>query len=374
MDGHGDFHILNVVLVEGEYAVLIVLTHDGGGGIAAAIVSDLETLIDGSAAHDFHAAAAGDKAPGIQGGTAIYGDLTAACHFDKGHRTGGSAVIAKLGAQLVGNCQRAIHREVCALCHGKGTENTGLCVSVFMDGGLIGVNRAGSIEGNIQRNAGRNGIVTGGQSAVAGQGDDLVGSRSCIGKCRIKAFKQKAGAVCKEYRCCGRLSKHGPNGHILSRNQLIGSRGGEHCIGGRIDPGHELAAAARGCHKSAAGGRADRIHGAGSNGSAIQLYRAKAAVGHGNIGLSSYFLNLKTAQGHGSRGTAGPASCGDGKCCGSTGCQQFGTGAADLITAKGSQRAAAQIGAGIAVSNVSGAAGCVGNRYRGCFRRGKRAL
>ena len=270
MDGHRNFHILNVVLVEGEYAVFIVLTGNGRGSITAAVVSDLEALVNSTATLDFYAAGAGNEAVNIQIATVFYGDLTVSSHLHEGQRTVGHTVITVLGAHLTGQAHCTVDSQVCTACQIQSTEHAG-CAVGFSGRCTGGAQGACSIIGNIQGDAGRNGVVACCQSCIACQSDGLVGRAACIADGCIQAFKQLCSAVCVEHRCGGGIGEYCLHSYILCGNQRISSCGGNYIVGCSIDPGNKLVTAAGGCHKGSTGRRADRVDRAGCNGCVVHL-------------------------------------------------------------------------------------------------------
>ena len=126
--GNGRFHILHIVLAQGERKVSKVASNQGSGSTAAAEVPDLEVFIDRRAGLGSDGTAAGNKAPGIEGRAAVQGNVGAGRHVHKAARPGGAACIScgtargMLGAEADG----AVYGDVRVRRQGQGTVGRGL--------------------------------------------------------------------------------------------------------------------------------------------------------------------------------------------------------------------------------------------------------
>ena len=181
MDSGFHFHILNIVLAEGEVTILGQVSSCA----TAAVVRNLHLFIDGGTGIGNHLgrSGAGDIAPGIQGSTVLQHDLGAAVHF---HVTviliGRSAVgLAAMGSivegrkfNITGNIQRYTigqgQSPECLRCIGSAVSIFG-CIPTDGIRFTIGI---GTVVGDQKLDAGRNFIVACGQRAVAHQHDNFL--------------------------------------------------------------------------------------------------------------------------------------------------------------------------------------------------------
>ena len=97
---HGNFHVLDIVLGQGEYT-LCVLDHSCTGS-AAAPVHDLEILINSAAGIDGHITGTGNIAPDIQIRASLDRNVTAIIHVDEGNRSCGCTSVHAASKLLCG--------------------------------------------------------------------------------------------------------------------------------------------------------------------------------------------------------------------------------------------------------------------------------
>ena len=180
---HGDFDILNVVLVHGEDLVAMV-RGNGTGRRTATPVRNLESFIDSTGAKDFHLTGAHHVAPGIEVGTAVDGNLTALSHLDKANRTvhaahNGAGTACVHGT---GNADGTGHGDICTAGHVQRPvcSRRHIRSIILNGGGLRSQHRFRCVIGNQQGNTAGNGVVTCRQSAVGSQNDFGTSSGSCV--------------------------------------------------------------------------------------------------------------------------------------------------------------------------------------------------
>ena len=297
MEGHGNFHILDVVLTHGEYAIA-VLCH-GGGTVTTAEVGALEIFIDAAAGKDLHRTGAGDIAPSIEVCAAFYSNGAAIAHFHKGNLAGGHTVGAVGSALHSTNTKRAFQIQLGAAGHGQCAVGTGLGVGSNCTG-LCGIHRVGCIVGNQQRNAGRNGIFAGSQGGIVGKHHDLAITALCCCHSRGKVVIQIIGTVvCYNIiRSC--IGKYRFYRHIRRRDQGIAGIQRQQLTGSRIQPAYK-AVAAFGCSHNrstcfrvhfycVAAGKCRTCYGDGA---------AIAVILEGHIGNIGNRLQREAAQGQG---------------------------------------------------------------------------
>ena len=119
INGQVCLDVLDVVLMHGEYFVGLHLA--GCGFCTAAEVHDLEKLVHITAVVGVNIALAGDEAPGIQPGAAVYIDHRAVIHVDHTDRAGGAAAgDVLLGAACVHfgrEAEATFHVDGSTVCH-----------------------------------------------------------------------------------------------------------------------------------------------------------------------------------------------------------------------------------------------------------------
>ena len=121
-DGLLDFHILNIVLAEGEVAIFGQLA----GCAAAAVVRNLHLFVDRRTGLRDHLGLGGatDIAPGVEVRAGIQHDLGIALHDDVAvilHRAAAEVLTAVGSIVLRGNFDAAVDGDIRAVCHGQGS-------------------------------------------------------------------------------------------------------------------------------------------------------------------------------------------------------------------------------------------------------------
>ncbi len=193
IDGHCHLNILDIVLGQGEHAIV----HIGTLG-AAAEVRNLKQLIDGTAIVYSNRAGAGNVAVSIQ--CAVNGNDTVALHAHKAHIADGcsSMVFRALGvSMLTGNADCTVNGQLCAVGQSQSAVGCGhfIVLSFYcLTNSLGGIHGVSAIEGNQQRDTDRNGVVTCRQRCIVQQNKSLVRTVCC---CHfgglIKTLHQFAG-------------------------------------------------------------------------------------------------------------------------------------------------------------------------------------
>ena len=274
IQGQGHFNILDVILVDGENAIL----HIGALGAAPEVI-ELEQLKNLSAGLRFDGAGAGDIAPGIELAATFHRDLTAARHLHKAdglHRRACRLDAATYGCQNLGrnlHLTAAGNGQACALSHMQGAVGGGSrpCIGIVFFGmhqrGLLTVRRFLRVRDQ-QGHAAGNGVAAG-KRTVASQHDGTAHSHQGI---QIGGQDIAIAEICR----CGFGYKHGIQDRILSGDQIVASIGGDNLII-RVGPGNKAAAAVCGGDQLCAGNR-DFLRSAGGNRCAVYGHRAKRPV------------------------------------------------------------------------------------------------
>ena len=271
---HGRFHILHIVLAQGED--LVIVARHGQRCRAAPEVDDLEILIHTCAGHDLHAALAGDVAVGIELSVDLDRAALAQRHVAVlAHRSAAAAVMPG------GDTQGAVDGQIRAAGQGQGAVGRGSGDG----GGALGSRgecAAALIKGDQQGDAGGNGILPRAQGSVVHQGDHIAAFRRGHGIIQIEIGRiadPKAGVISLG-------QKHGLHSNILGRIDGIGSIPRCDLAAGGIDPAGKGVAGGRLRHQHRALAGGDPLQGgAGSDGSAVGGDAASCAViFHGDPG------------------------------------------------------------------------------------------
>ena len=127
LQGHGNFNVLNIVLLHREDAISHIRSL-----CTATEVSQLEELIHSTAALNVHSTGAGHKAVRIQGTAALHGNV-AAIHTNEADITTGGRTICRTGIGpliLSRQTQCAFNNDLCALRDRQSTILLGGCISL----------------------------------------------------------------------------------------------------------------------------------------------------------------------------------------------------------------------------------------------------
>ena len=246
---HGHFDVLDVVMGEGEDAV--VIADDLGGVVAAQEVLNLEILVNDGTFLGGHRTGTGDEAPCIELCTVVDGNAGTAVHMDLTQSAIGSTGPGGRAQHTAADIQRAVDHQVGTFRHGQGAEEGGLDGSA---GGklcrLLGVNRVCCVAGNQQGHTAGNGVSACRQRTVVEHSDGLVAGpgSSCHGLVQITV---QAVAVDQEPGIA--LGEHRLHSHVIGRLQGVGRSGGQQNMAIRINPAQEGGAAGRGSHQSRTG-------------------------------------------------------------------------------------------------------------------------
>ena len=319
VEGQGHFDILDIVLGQGEHAVI----HVGTLG-AAAEVHDLKVFIHRGSVVGNHAAIARDKAIGVQRTAVVHGDIAAALHRYKAHISGGRAAVelAAVGIAVLGrDADGTVDVQFCTRRQRQVTVSGRLGIIIIgyacRLGGKHGVC---TIKGNKQGHAGRDRVVPRRQRTVVHQNDCLLRCRRCRRLCRGIQIVKQAGdshrvvidlchpqqaGVLGLLRCTAhtepgfgvRTHEHGPDRHILCGRQRIGRGRRQNQSILFIDPAKETHTAVCCCHQSRTIAQADLLRGAVLYGRAAHRDRAKRTViVERNIGLRRRSRQAEVAQ------------------------------------------------------------------------------
>ena len=271
---HGRFHILHIVLAQGED--LVIVARHGQRCRAAPEVDDLEILIHTCAGHDLHTALTGDVAIGIELSVDLDRAALAQRHVAVlAHRSAAAAVVPR------GDTQRAVDGQIRAAGQGQGAVGRG----GGDGGGTLGSRgecAAALIKGDQQGDAGGNGILPRAQGSVVHQGDHVAAFRRSHGVIQIEI-----GRIADPEAGIAALGQeHGLHSNILGRIDGIGCVPRCDLAAGGIDPAGKGIAGGRLRHQNRALAGGDPLQGgAGGDGSAVGGDAASCAViFHGDPG------------------------------------------------------------------------------------------
>ena len=313
LQSHGGLHILHIVLAQGEY-LLGVAVH-GQGGIAAPKVDDLEIFIYTGAGHDLHGALAGDVAVGVESAADFHRAALLECH---------AAVLSNGSAAAAGMPGRhthgAVDGQVCTGGQGQGAVGGGGGAG----GGALGCRgKDGTIliGRDQQGDALGDGVVAGGQGAVADQDDHIAADRrgQRLGQAVIEGFADPEAGI------AAGGDEQGPDGGVIHRLQEVG--GLVSCNGtvGGVDPADEgITRRGRSHQRDALAGGDALQGGAGSDGRAAGSHGAHGVVKiHGDTGgiLGCGQRKIRQVQGGCGGGEQGAAGGGHGHGLGFSGFQ-----------------------------------------------------
>jgi len=179
MEGQGDLNILDIVLRQGEHAVL----HGRTLG-AATEVGELEQFVHGSSAVGRNAAGAVNVTVDIQHTAAVDGNVAAALHLHKRNTAGGRAAIDSTAIGVLMLCRNAhgtVNGQACAIGQGQCPVSCGGSIGTRA-AGCGSIKGIGIIEGDQQGNTGGDGMIARQGTAVHHHDSlavgTLLGSRS----------------------------------------------------------------------------------------------------------------------------------------------------------------------------------------------------
>ena len=229
---HGNFHILHIVLGEGEDSV-VVIDHTGSV-VTAAPVHNLEALIDRCAALDSHSTTALDETPGIQITAAIDRNGTVRFHLNKAGSTHRRA-LTTTRSLCCRKAQGTINDDMRTFCHRQSTISSRGGIGRFSRLRCSSAHSISSIKGNQQRDIAGDGVLTCRQGTIVGQDDGLICNCPNCRNCSIQVLIQGV-AIDQETGICGKDSL---NSHIICRLQRKASILGQQEVRLSIDPSQE---------------------------------------------------------------------------------------------------------------------------------------
>ena len=286
LQGQGHFHILHIILAEGEHPVL----HTSSLATAAE-VHKLEAFIHGRTLLCGHRAGAGNETPDIQTTTVAHGNGAVLAHLHKAGRTGRRAgsIASVTGNHLTRKAHGTIDHNVGTFCHGQGP------VSSRSRSAISGIVRFCSIQGTCGVKGDQqgvtlvNGVSTGAQSSIIHQNDLLALCQ------RFRQTFHHVGLVYQEYR--GRSCKYSLHRHGGFRCKRPGRLPAQDLVIA-ISPGNELTAVGRDCRKGRTCNR-DLCHNTIRNDFAADGHRTKfCVVANGNVHITSQGFTGEIGQGH----------------------------------------------------------------------------
>ena len=229
IQGHGNHHILNVVLAHGEG---IALAEHTGGSTTTTEVCQLEALIYRTATLDGHGTLAGDVAIDTELCTAVDGDGAAGLHVHMTIlATGSTARLSRrscTGIHHRRNGHGAIDNDIRILRHGHGEVGGGIGTAGYHRARLVHIAGVLAIKGDQQGHIGRDGIGTCRQNTVIDQHDGILGAANLF-QSHIQTLHHFTGGLDAEIggNIVGKHRHHG-GGMIVGEVQLIGIVIGDH--------------------------------------------------------------------------------------------------------------------------------------------------
>ena len=194
LEGHRNFNILDIVLINREYAVRITFaTSHTGSLITATERGNLEVLVYSTTVLNGNSTGAGDITPNVELCAIVYGYVTSIFHANKAKRTTCNTGVRCVCSHRTGNADCAVYGNVSATSHSQGSECLG-------SGWRSGRGRLGSTQSvcriirNKQGYACGNGVVTCRKFTVSSQHDGLAGC-TCYSRERCIQSLIKRGIV-----------------------------------------------------------------------------------------------------------------------------------------------------------------------------------